>query len=158
MFPSCTVSMKGCAFSSPPRNAMPPTFHRTLARNLHSYFPVEEEVERFCAEHGLERAVSFKVRLILEELVLNLIDHATGSETNRVDVRIEVDPSRVILMLEDDSAAFDPSTAPAFNKDKPLEERGPRGMGIHLVRSFAEDIAYDRIDGRNYLKVVIRRA
>jgi serine/threonine-protein kinase RsbW len=137
---------------------MPPTFQRTLAMNLHSYLPVAEDVERFCAEHGLEKSTSFRVRLILEEFISNLIDHANGSVSNRIDVRIEFDPSQVILVLEDDSTEFDPSTAPAFDKTKPLEERGPRGMGIHLMRSFAEDMAYNRIGGRNHLKVVIRRA
>jgi anti-sigma regulatory factor (Ser/Thr protein kinase) len=136
---------------------MPPTFNRTLARNVQAYLPVAEEVERFCAEHGLVRAVSFKLRLILEELVLNLIDHAVGSATDRIDLRIELDPARVILILEDDSAPFDPHSVPAFDKAKPLEERGPRGMGIHLVRTMAEDIVYERIDGRNRLSVVLRR-
>ena len=126
--------------------------------SLHSYLPVAEEVARYCAEHGLEKSTSFRVRLILEEFVSNLIDHANGSVSNRIDVRIEFDPSQVILELEDDSTQFDPSTAPAFDKTKPLEERGPRGMGIHLMRTFAEDMAYNRIGGRNHLKVVIRRA
>ena len=100
-------------------------------------------------------AVSFKVRLVLEELVLNLIDHAVGSATNRIDIRLELERGRVVLVLEDDGAPFDPRSAPAFDKAKPLEERGPRGMGIHLVRSMTEAIAYERIDSRNHLRVVI---
>jgi len=120
------------------------------------YLPVADEVERFCAEQGLPRAVSFKVRVLLEELVLNLIDHAVGSATDRIDVRIELEPGQVILVLEDDSNPFDPRLAPPFDKDRPLQERGPRGMGIHLVRTLAEDMEYKRIDGRNQLRVVLR--
>jgi hypothetical protein len=60
-------------------------------------------------------------------------------------------------VLEDDGHPFDPRSAPAFDKHKPLEERGPRGMGIHLVRGAAEAISYDRIDGRNRLRVAVRR-
>jgi serine/threonine-protein kinase RsbW len=137
---------------------MSPTFRRTLARNVKCYIPVAEEVERFCTEHALAKPVIFKVRLILEELVLNLIDHAIDPATDRIDLRIDIDPHRVVLIVEDDSAAFDPRSAPAFDKTRPLEDRGPRGMGVHLVRSMAEDVAYERVDGRNRVRVAVRCA
>jgi serine/threonine-protein kinase RsbW/sigma-B regulation protein RsbU (phosphoserine phosphatase) len=136
---------------------MQATFQQTLWRNKDNSTPVTDEVERFCAEQGLPSAVGFKVRLVLEELVLNLMDHAVGSATGRIDVRIDLEPGRVILVLEDDGNPFDPRSVPAFDKDRPLEERGPRGMGIHLVRTMAEEIAYVRIDGRNQLRVVLQR-
>jgi anti-sigma regulatory factor (Ser/Thr protein kinase) len=135
---------------------MQPSFQRTFSRKVDDYLAVAGEVQRFCAEQGLPRAVSFKVRLLLEELVLNLIDHAVGSATDRIDVRIEIEPGQIILVLEDDSEPFDPRSAPAFDKDKPLAERGPRGMGIHLVRSLAENVAYERVGGRNQLRVALR--
>src|SRR5262249_2540441 len=101
------------------------------------------------------RALSFKVRLVLEELVLNLIEHAVGSATNRIDVRLELEPGRVVLVLEDDGAPFDPRSAPPFDKTKPLEERGPRGMGLQVARSTAEGIPYAGRARRNRLRVVI---
>ena len=134
---------------------MPPTFQRIFSRSLGDYQAVAGEVERFCAENRLTSAVAFKVCLALEELVLNLIDHAVGSATDRIDVRIELEPGQVVLVLEDDASPFDPRWAPAFDKSKPLEERGPRGMGIHLVHSVARDIAYERVGSRNRLRVVI---
>src|SRR5262245_39419262 len=133
----------------------PTTFQRTLSRNLTDYLAVAGEVERFCADNGLPRPLTFKVRLVLEELVLNLIEHGTGSKNDRIEIRIELEGGRVVLVLEDDGDPFDPRSAPAFDSARPLEERGPRGMGIQLVRSVAEDIAYERIDSRNRLQVVI---
>jgi anti-sigma regulatory factor (Ser/Thr protein kinase) len=136
---------------------MQPTYQRSFSRNLNDYLAVAEEVEAFGAAHGLPRAVLFKLRLVLEELVLNLIDHATGSTTNRIDLSIQLEPAKVVLVLEDDGNPFDPRSAPAFDKNKPLQERGPRGMGLHLVRSTAEDISYERIGGRNRLRVTVPR-
>jgi anti-sigma regulatory factor (Ser/Thr protein kinase) len=131
------------------------TYQQTLSRNLSDYLTVAGEVQRFCAENGSPRALSFKIRLVLEELVLNLIEHAVGTETNRIDVRVELEPGRAVLVLEDDGAPFDPRLAAPFDKTKPLEERGPRGMGLALVRSMADSIAYERLDSRNRLRVVI---
>lgn len=131
------------------------TFQRSFSRNVSAYSAVGGELERFCADNQLAKSVSFKIRLAVEELVLNLIDHAVGAVTDRIDLRIDLEPGRAVLVVEDDSAAFDPRSAPAFDKAKPLEERGPRGMGIQLVRSMAEGIDYERVGSRNRLKVVI---
>jgi anti-sigma regulatory factor (Ser/Thr protein kinase) len=136
---------------------MPPTFRQTISRNVSDYTAVAREVERFCTENCLPLATSFKVRLVLEELVLNLIDHAVSSGTDRIDVAIDLEPGRVVLVLEDDSARFDPHSAPAFDKAKPLEERGPRGMGLHVVRSVAENVAYQRVGTCNRVQVVITK-
>jgi anti-sigma regulatory factor (Ser/Thr protein kinase) len=113
-------------------------------------------VEAFCAEQHVPPGTSFKVRLVMEELVLNLIDHATGSATDRIDLSITVEPGRVVLTLEDDNNSFDPRSAPAFDKTKPLEDRSPRGMGIHLVRSMTEEMNYARVGDRNRLRAVVK--
>jgi len=112
-------------------------------------------VERFCSENGLPNSTGFKVRLVLEELVLNLIDHAVGSVTDQISVAVDLQPGRVVLEVEDDGAPFDPRSAPAFDKARPFDEREPRGMGIHLVRSVTESIIYERAGNHNRLQVVI---
>src|SRR5262249_46512567 len=61
-----------------PRRPVTPTSRRTLPPKLDEYLPVAAEVEAFCAAHGLPAATRSKVLVALEELVLNLIDHATG--------------------------------------------------------------------------------
>jgi serine/threonine-protein kinase RsbW len=136
---------------------MTPTYHRTLARKLSDYLPVAEEVEAFCAQHDLPKAVHSKVRVVIEELILNQIDHATGALTDRIDLRIDIEARRVVIVLEDDTDPFDPRSAPAFDKTKPLEERGPRGMGIQLVRGMTEKMEYERVGSRNRLRVAIIR-
>jgi anti-sigma regulatory factor (Ser/Thr protein kinase) len=127
----------------------------TLQRDLSSYLPVAQDVETFCAGHGLPKSTRFNVCLIVEELVLNQIDHATGPATDCLDLRIDVEPSRVVIVLEDDADPYDPRLAPVFDKTRPLEDRGPRGMGLQLVRSMAEEVEYGRVNGRNRLQVAI---
>jgi len=131
---------------------LPTTFHRTFARRVSDYLVVAGEVEQFCSEHNLATALCFKIRLVLEELVLNLIDHGVGSVTEHVDLRINLHPDRIILLLMDDGDPFDPQSAPVFDKAMPLEERGSRGMGIHLVRSVAHAITYKRVGSSNHLE------
>jgi anti-sigma regulatory factor (Ser/Thr protein kinase) len=121
------------------------------------YLACAAEVEDYVSQARLSPALVFKVRLVLEELVLNLIEHGTGSPTGRIDLRIDIEPIGVVLALEDDGDPFDPRSAPPFDKTRPLEERAPRGMGIQLVRSLTQEMAYDRAGPRNRLRVVIAR-
>ena len=93
---------------------MPPPFQRTFSREVTDYSIVAREVEDFCTGNRLPNSTRFKVRLVLEEVVLNLIDHAVDSVTDRIDLGIELQPGRVVLVLEDDGAPFDPRSAPAF--------------------------------------------
>jgi anti-sigma regulatory factor (Ser/Thr protein kinase) len=136
---------------------MTTTYQRTLARTLSDYLPVAEEVEVFCARAGLPNVTHARVRMVVEELVLNLIDHATGPTAGRIDLRIDLELTRVVIVLEDDAEPFDPRSAPAFDATRPMEERGPRGMGIHLVRSMTQEMDYERAGSRNRLRVAIAR-
>jgi anti-sigma regulatory factor (Ser/Thr protein kinase) len=136
---------------------MTSSYRRTFQRQLSDYFPVAEEVDAFCARHELPGATHARVRVVVEELVLNLIDHATGPATGRIDLCIDVEPARVVIVLEDDADPFDPRSAPAFDETRPLEQRGPRGMGIQLVRSMTEAMDYERVGLRNRLRVAIAR-
>ena len=85
---------------------MSAAFHKTLGRNVAEAVTLGSEVKEFLERSGASGRAIYKVRLALEEMVLNLIDHATGSLTQRIDVRVDVEPERVVIVIEDDG---DPS-------------------------------------------------
>ena len=72
-------------------------------------------------------------------------------------LRVEVLPKRLLLIIEDDGHEFNPLNAPEPDVNLPAEQRTPGGLGIHLVRKFAEDVGYERSSGRNRLTIAIRR-
>jgi hypothetical protein len=78
-------------------------------------------MERFCAEASLPTSTSFRIRLVLEEMVLNLIDHAVDSRTDRISVGIDLEPARVVLV--------------PWRTTGPLLIRGPRRHLTKLSRS-----------------------
>jgi anti-sigma regulatory factor (Ser/Thr protein kinase) len=114
-----------------------------------------QEANAFLQQHCASSQALFKVRLALEEMLLNLIDHATGSVTPHIDVQVSIEPERVVIVIEDDCKPFDIRTAPAFDQSRPLEDRPPGGMGIHLVRSLMDEISYERVSSRNRLRLVV---
>jgi anti-sigma regulatory factor (Ser/Thr protein kinase) len=136
---------------------MSTTLHKTLRADVADLIALGPEVEAFLGRHAVPSQAVVKVRVALEEMILNLINHATGLAGSLIDVRLEVEPGRVVVLIEDDGDPFDPRSAPAFDTTQPLEERRAGGMGIQLVRGFVTEMHYERLSGRNRLRLAIAR-
>jgi len=95
-----------------------------------------------------------RLAIIVEELVANLIDHASLTPADRIELALVHEAGVVQLVLTDPAAPFDPRQAPAV-ADLPPERGG--GAGLALVRAFAESIDYQNQDGRNRLDVRLSR-
>jgi serine/threonine-protein kinase RsbW len=134
---------------------MSATFHKALPAEVAALIALGPEVEDFLGRHGVAPQTVAKVLVVLEEAILNLINHATGLAGSPIDVRLEAEPGRVVLLIEDVGDPFDPRSAPAPDPHRPLEERRAGGMGIQLVRSYAAEVQYERLPGRNRLRLVI---
>jgi anti-sigma regulatory factor (Ser/Thr protein kinase) len=53
----------------------------------------------------------------------------------------------VIELVHAGARAFDPTAARPVDPKRPLEEREPGGLGLQLVRSVMDDVAYEHRDG-----------
>jgi anti-sigma regulatory factor (Ser/Thr protein kinase) len=104
------------------------------------------------AQHELSDDTSFAVQLCLEEAVANIIMHG-GVNGDRVEIAIELerDGGTLVASIEDSGREFDPTQFPPSSVAKSLEEAKVGDLGIHLMRSFASDMHYERRDGRNRL-------
>ena len=102
----------------------------------------------------LEPAAAARLAVVVDELVGNLLRHGRPG----CDVHLDMVLTRgqgereVLLVLEDDCVPFDPREV-AFNG--PDEEDGG-GVGLALVRAFAEIAGYERRDGVNRLTLRLR--
>lgn len=118
---------------------------------------VMEFVESFCERQHLGRGEMLRLRLVVEELFTNTVEHGHGGDSD-AQVRLELGttPDAVTLRFEDSGQPFDPL---AHRGDLPEGPNGPiGGLGIHLVVQIASSVRYAREDGRNRLWITLRRA
>ncbi len=134
---------------------MSTTLHKSLRADVADLIALAPEVEAFLGAHKVPSGAVAKVRVVLEEAILNLINHATGLDSSPIDLRLEAEPGRVVILIEDEGDPFDPRSAPEFDTAQPLEARRAGGMGLQLVRSLATETDYERRSGRNCLRLVI---
>ena len=109
-------------------------------------------VQDFGRENRLSADLVGEIRLVLEEVVTNIISY--GYE-DRVEHAIEViiinSEQDVTLRVRDDARPFNPLEQPVPDLEIPLEDRGIGGMGIHIVREIMDEIDYKREDNGNLL-------
>jgi len=104
------------------------------------------------AQRGVSADVSFAVQLCLEEAVANVIMYA-GAKDSRLEIAVEVERSGATLVarIEDNGRHFDPTQVPPRSVASSLDEASVGDVGIHLIRSFASGMNYERREGCNRL-------
>ena len=104
------------------------------------------------AQRGVSADVSFAVQLCLEEAVANVIMYA-GAKDSRLEIAVEVERSGTTLVarIEDNGRHFDPTQVPPRSVATSLDEASVGDVGIHLIRSFASGMNYERLEGCNRL-------
>jgi len=92
------------------------------------------------------------VRLCVEEALANIITHGQDGHSIRLGLRQEED--RLILEVEDDARPFDPTLWCCRAVNDSVETASIGGRGILLMRHFADQMRYERRDGRNHLTLI----
>ncbi len=131
---------------------MEPGFTLRLDNRLLELDRLADAVEAFGEAHGLAAKLRFQVRLVLDELLTNIINYGYGDENaHSIAVAMGQEGRRLRFVIEDDARPFDPLTAGAPDLGSPVEQRQIGGLGIHLVRSIMDRVAYERVGGTNRL-------
>jgi len=111
-----------------------------------------DALESWLGAAGLSAEDLGEWRLLAEELLTNIVHHGAPP---RCDEAIRIDGIRsgdgVELRVTDRGRPFDPCAAAPPDLSAPPEERCGGGLGVHLMRSLADEMAYAYRDGRNIL-------
>ena len=116
-------------------------------------------VKSATATLNMEIGLANKIKLAVEEAVTNIIDYAYQNGTEGIiSVTIEADESRIRFILTDSGAEFDPTGVSKADTTLTVDERPIGGLGVFLVRNLMDSINYERVDGKNVLRMEKRFA
>ena len=130
-----------------------------IATRLDELPRLDAAVEDFAQEQAWPPDLVFQVKLVLEELGVNIVNHGHEDDA-RHEIEIEIASAADALTIEiaDDGRPFDPLTeAPEPDLESALEDRPIGGLGVHLVRTMMDEARYRREEGKNRLTLVKRR-
>jgi serine/threonine-protein kinase RsbW len=106
------------------------------------------------AKRDLSPELSFAVQVCLEEAVANIIMYSTTIDGHlEIVVEVERRDQTLVARVEDNGSAFDPTQVPRPPVPSSLTQAKAGNLGIHLMRSFANGVHYERRDNRNRLSI-----
>lgn len=119
---------------------------RSFRRDLNELDRMLRFVEESLSPLGVGEDATLAAKLAVEELFTNAVKYGTGGE-DRVDVLVRYEPSLLIVQVTEFGVEpFDPSQLEPVDTGKPLEQREPGGLGIHLVRNLFDEVKWDHTD------------
>lgn len=127
----------------------------TLQASMDDVFDTLERCDASLQAQGVSSDVREDIRLVLEELMVNMVQHGHAGRTDRtINLHMRVADNAVLIELHHDGYPFDPLQAPAPVLTGDLadaEEVG--GLGIHLVRAMASELSYSHDEQGNHLQL-----
>jgi len=101
----------------------------------------------FAVDAALNDEASEKLAIVVEEWLLNVVEHGGAAEGSRIGLRLRRLDGLVRITFTDSGQAFDPRP---IEFEGPNEERGG-GAGLALIKAWTRIAAYARRSGRNCL-------
>ena len=119
--------------------------------------PLSEWFREFARRNGIAETRTLDFELCLNELVTNVIHYAYGDRgEHEIRITLERDGGELHATIEDDGRPFNPLEKEPPASPVSLEAVGIGGWGIPIVRGFADELSYERRDGRNRFTILSR--
>jgi serine/threonine-protein kinase RsbW len=120
---------------------------RPFKRSLESLDEISEALRTFFADNDARTEHLESVTLAVEELFTNMLKYGGG--TGDVLIAFVLEDGELSVGLTDfDVDEFDVTKTPEVDVDRPLSERQPGGLGIHLIKKMMDRIEYNYVDRR----------
>ncbi len=123
-----------------------PDFASEVPLNATALEAVQDRLAGILESAGVPHPVRYRVRLVIEELVVNLIMHGRFARDHvPARVALSVTPEAVLLQIDDAAEPFDPRQGGDDTAPPSLEEDTLGGLGLPLVRKMAQIRDYRRL-------------
>jgi len=127
-----------------------------FARRIDAVGAIFDFVGAEFARHGVDPSLRRPVELALEELFTNMVKYGRGGA--EVQLSLVPIPDGVEATLVDEGVEpFDPTAVPEVDVRRPLSERQPGGLGIHLVKRLVDSIDYEYRADRRQSRITFRK-
>ena len=97
-----------------------------------------------------------KIELAVDEACANVIKHAYGQNSDQIiDIVIKIDSKKMVVEVSDKGKGFAPESLNFPNMKQYLNEMRVGGLGIYLIETLMDEVAFDVKPGvRNQVRMI----
>ena len=112
-----------------------------------------------CArDHGFSEERISQIELAVEEALVNVFNYAYPETPGEVEVRCQYDGGDgLVVEIVDWGVPFDVLSLEDPDLSSDIPDRKIGGLGVFMIRTFVDDMTYQRIEGKNLLVLTIRK-
>ena len=120
-------------------------------------------LERACLEQAIPAPEMNRLDVCMNEALANIMFHGgPAALSSRITLRLEVirddDAIEAVVTTSDYGPPFNPLALPPRIPPKTLADAESGGLGLVMIRSYADTLSYQHRDGRNQLSFCVRWA
>jgi serine/threonine-protein kinase RsbW len=137
--------------------AAPSQVRLQISNQLNELIRLSNWVADLSAELGLSSRTAFSLDLVLAEAVTNVMENAYVDDQPHI-ITVVVTPRLPLLQIQirDDGQPFNPLDYPEVVPPKSLSAAKEGGLGIHLIRNYAQECHYQRQGQENWFTIVLK--
>ena len=126
------------------------TLEISLVNDLRELARIAAQIDDFCASRDLGPQVGYAVNLSVDEVLTNTISQGyDDDEPHRIELIVCMEAETLVVVIVDDSNAFDVSRAPSSDFASSIEEINLDELGLFLVHQMMDGVEYQRLGGCN---------
>lgn len=118
---------------------------------------VRRALSQSATEAGADERSVRELVTAADEALSNVIVHGYKGQPGPVSLWLQQEAGDLFLRIQDGAPAYDPTLAPAPDVTLPLEQRSAGGLGVHMIREFADEVRYRRLHASGNELVLIKR-
>lgn len=130
-------------------------FERTVPASLDYMDGLIEEVDGYLKAGHCPPEIMTKLEISLEEIFTNIASYAYEKKTGELFLSccLEQGTGEFMMQFKDWGLPFNPLAKPDPDLSVSLEERPIGGLGIYMVKKFADEVEYEYRDGCNIFTI-----
>lgn len=131
----------------------------SLVNDLRELARIAARIDEFCAARNLGPQIGYAVNLSVDEILTNTISYGyDDEEPHKIEMVVSMEGDNIVVVIVDDSTAFDLSQTPNADIESSVEERALGGLGLFLVHQMMDGVEYRRMGGCNVVTLTKKTA
>jgi anti-sigma regulatory factor (Ser/Thr protein kinase) len=126
----------------------------TLEASLENLGTINSFIHKWAKKASLSTHSENDLLLAMEEVFVNIVKYAYAESLGKVTIHCRIDEDSLILKIKDEGIPFNPLQLPEPHLVSCLKERKVGGLGVFLMRRFADNVKYEKQGKYNVLTLV----